>query len=225
MLIKFKFEYKYIVFGQIIFVFSFPLFYYAATGYVDSVLLFFIFLSVYFIIRQQYPLFFFAFILGMAVKETMIIIIPVFIAHLLVNRKIGMKVKIYYLITIVLILSAESLLLRNLIADKKVYLWMPRYEVLIENLTRLKTYVSFGLSFGLPGLGALLYFKNSKCKLYSSQIELVFLTGLICAILLSLFSIFAAYSDGRHIWLSYPFTIPLSVAYFRYRSIKLQIVS
>jgi len=67
MLIKFKFEYKYIVLGQIIFVFSFPLFYYAATGYVDSVLLFFIFLSVYFIIRQQYPLFFFAFILGMAV--------------------------------------------------------------------------------------------------------------------------------------------------------------
>ena len=131
-----------------------------------------------------------------------------------------MKVKIYYLITIVLILSAESLLLRNLIADKKVYLWMPRYEVLIENLTRLKTYVSFGL----PGLGALLYFKNSKCKLYSSQIELVFLTGLICAILLSLFSIFAAYSDGRHIWLSYPFTISLSVAYFRDRSIKHQIV-
>lgn len=218
MLGKLKFEYKYAVFGQVIFVFSFPLFYYAATGYVDSALLFFILLSVYLIISEQYPLFFFAFIFGMAVKETMIIIIPVFIAHLVINSKIGTNTKIYYLTTIVLIFLAESFLLRNLVSDKTDYLWMPRPEVLIENLTRLKTYASFILSFGIPGLGAILYFKNSGCRFTSSKIEFVLLTGLICTVLLSIFSIFAAYSDGRHIWLSYPFTIPLSAAYFRYRN-------
>ena len=41
-------------------------------------------------------------------------------------------------------------------------------------------------------------------------------TGLIVSMLISFFSLFAAYADGRHIWTSYPFTIPMAVAYIKY---------
>ncbi len=210
----FQFNQRLIFYGGLLFVFSFPVFYYGTSGYIDSVLIFFMMSSTYFLLSRK-PLFFLLFfVLGITVKETMIIMIPVAAVFLLIEKDFAMKKKLIYFSTIVAVYLLETYLLRNFTPGQATYFWMPREEVLIKNLTRVKTYLSIGLTFGIAGLGALLFFKNRKCRERMNNIKYVLLTGLVFSLAVSFFSVFSAYADGRHIWTSYPFTIPLAISFF-----------
>jgi len=214
-LMNFELDYKYRLLAQAFHVFSFPVFYYGTSGYVDSVMLFFIFLILYLLIRSKYLMLLITIAFGMSVKETIIIFYPVIVSFFIIKKDMDVFKKIVFPVLILIIFIIESYFLRTAIAGKPVYLWTPRYEVLVDNITRLKTYLSFLLSFGLPGIGSVFYLFSSARESTFSKMEIVFTTGFMCALLLSVFSIFTAYSDGRHIWLSYPFTIPLSIAYMK----------
>ncbi len=211
-----KFKSNYVFLGGILFVYSFPLFYYGTSGYIDSVLIGFIMTAVYLMLSNKIFLFFVVFALGVGVKETIVILIPVFAIYLFFQSNFSVKKNISLLLLLILVYSICTILLRNIISESETYIWLPNLKFIIDNLVRPKTYLSILLTFGIPGIGALLYINVAlrKQSFISQQPALV--TGLIVSMLISFFSLFAAYADGRHIWTSYPFTIPLAVAYIKY---------
>ena len=210
-----KLKSNYVFIGGLLFVYSFPLFYYGSSGYIDSVLIGFIMMAVFLMLSNKIILFFAVFTLGIGVKETIVILIPVFAIYLFFQSNFSLKKNISLLLLLILVYSICMILLRNITPESETYIWLPSLEVLTDNLARPKTYLSILLAFGIPGIGALLYIYVilRKHSLISQQPALV--TGLIVSMLISFFSLFAAYADGRHIWTSYPFSIPLALLFLK----------
>ncbi len=210
-----QFKRNYVFIGGILFVYSFPLFYYGTSGYIDSVLIGFIMTAVYLMLSNKIILFFVVFALGVGVKETIVLLIPVFAIYLFIQRNFSLKKNILLLLSLILVYSICTILLRNFTPESETYIWLPSIEVFVDNMVRSKTYLSILLTFGIPGIGALLFIYVSlrKHSLISQQPAL--LTGLVVSMLISFFSLFAAYADGRHIWTSYPFTIPLALLFLK----------
>jgi len=212
----FKFSGNYLFIGGLLFVFSFPVFYYGTSGYIDSTLMAFLMTGAYLIFSKKYFLFFITFIFGMGAKETIILIIPVFAVHLFSQKGLSIRNRITPVLLLIIIYVAGMILLRKLTPGVESYLWYPSIGVLFKNLIRFKTYLSILLTFGLPGIGALVYiFKLTRKGDGLTNNEIALATGVFISILISFFSLFAAYADGRHIWTSYPFSIPLALLYLK----------
>ena len=81
----------------------------------------------------------------------------------------------------------------------------------------MRTWVSTALSFGIPGAFSLLiigkYLINKQLK-YRREV-LIYFIGTIQFIILSIFSIFAAYTDGRFIWAASIFNIIIIGLYYK----------
>lgn len=211
----FKLDGNYLLIGELLFVFSFPVFYYGTSGYIDSVLIAFMMTGTYLILNEKLFLFFLTFIIGVCVKETIIILIPVFAVYLFFRRDISLRKKIILFLVLVIIYGVGMFLLRRLTPGVESYIWYPSFNIFYKNLARAKTYLSILLTFGLPGIGSLFcIFILLRNKLGFSK-EILLVTGLLISMLVSFFSLFAAYADGRHIWTSYPFAIPLSLIYIK----------
>ena len=215
----FNLEGNYFLLGGVLFVFSFPLFYYGTSGYIDSVLISFMIAGTFLILSEKFILFFITFICGMTVKETIVILIPVFAGYLFFQNKFPLKKKLVLVISLVIIFGAGMVLLRKLTPGAESYLWYPSFNILLDNIIRSKTYLSILLTFGLPGIGSLFFIYNLFRRKVKLTNEAPLITGVLVSILISSFSLFAAYADGRHLWTSYPFTIPLALIYLR--SLKL----
>jgi hypothetical protein len=202
------FNEKEIIIGNLIFIFSFPLFYYATSGYIDASLVGIMLISNYYLMTNRYLLFILSFTIGIFIKETIIILLPVSTVYYLLNEKTRIKfVKISVPIILYFIIIG---VIRNLAPQKEIYVWKPSYEILEYNLLRIKTYITFILSLGIPGLLSSYIVFTEKRKTVPKEIFYPLLTGILFSILLWLYSLFAAYSDGRQLWTSYVFAIPLT---------------
>ena len=211
----FKLEGNYLLLGEVLFVFSFPVFYYGTSGYIDSVLIAFIMMGTYLLLNKKLFLFFLTFVIGMSVKETIIILIPVFAVYLFFLKNVSLRKKIMLFLSLIIIYGMGMFFLRRFTPGAESYIWYPSFDIFFSNLARSKTYLSIFLTFGLPGIGALsCIYKFLRNKVGFTQ-EAVLITGLLISMLISFFSLFAAYADGRHIWTSYPFTIPLAIIYLK----------
>ena len=102
-------------------------------------------------------------------------------------------------------------LVKSLFTFDHGYMWFPKIEVFIFNITRIKTWLNFLLTLGIPGLLAFHHFVNIKKYYLEKRIELIFLFGYLLSNLLFAYSIFSAHADGRFVWTSYAFTIPLAL--------------
>jgi hypothetical protein len=69
------------------------------------------------------------------------------------------------------------------------------------------------LTFGVPGfLFFVLSVKHGWRKILSNKpLCYSLITGLFMSLILTFYAASAAYLDGRYIWTSYPFSIPLSL--------------
>ena len=77
------------------------------------------------------------------------------------------------------------------------------------NATRSRSWLSFLLTFGVPGalaLGVLL----DRRRFPLADIGPL-LTGLAMSLLLFAYAMLTAWADGRFAWAGYPFTIPLAM--------------
>lgn len=216
----YKFKGNYLFLGGILFVYSFPVFYYGTSGYIDSVLVAFVAVGTYFILKEKLFYFILTFIFGMAVKETIIILIPVFVIYMFVQNRLSLIYKFIFTIAIISVYFIISIVLRKFTPGGASYLWYPSFHTLGNNLLRIKTYWSIALTFGVPGIGVILYFYHLYNRKIKFTNEAPLIAGFLIAILISIFSLFAAYADGRHLWTSYPFTIPLSLLYLRSRGTR-----
>lgn len=213
---EFNFSGRYIFYGEILFVFSFPVFYYSTLGYVDSVLILFLTSALYLLIKGKFISFILVFILGLTVKETMLILIPVAGVYLYLQEKLSLSRKIILFSIITIVYFLESFIIRIYVPGEGAYLWMPQSDKFLYNLKRAAGYITTILAFGVPGIGAILFLTSSECRKHFGRIKYVLLTGMVFSILVSIFAILAAYAEGRYIWITYPFTIPLAVAYLKY---------
>lgn len=204
----FGFIEKGIVTSCLIFIISFPLFYYATSGYIDAALIGIMLVSNYFLMTNRYFLFILSFTIGIFIKETIVILLPVSAVYYLMNEKNIFK---YLKISVPIILYFIIVgVIRYLAPQKEIYVWKPSYEILEYNLMRIKTYLSFILTFGIPGLLSFYVLFTEKRKNIPKEILYPLFAGIIFSVLLWLYSLFAAYSDGRQLWTSYVFTVPLS---------------
>ena len=96
-----NFKGNYLLFGCSLFVFSFPVFYYGTSGYIDATLIAFLMSGTYFILKEKILLFMASFILGLLVKETTIILIPVFAVYLFLQDNMLLRNKLLLIIFLV----------------------------------------------------------------------------------------------------------------------------
>ena len=107
-----------------------------------------------------------------------------------------------------------SLLIRSLLHTPN-YIWLPSINRLISNLSRPRAWLSFILALGVPGTvciisSMLLYRKKNDFKSLMYKISPL-LVGIISSVGVWVFAMITAYADGRFIWISYPFLIPVAM--------------
>lgn len=203
--------------GCLMFIVSFPTFYYGVIGITDPVLILFIMLATLFTLQNDFILLALTFVVGAFVKEIILISIIVAIIFMIVNREKRSSLILKSFLYVILFGVSYFIARRVIPVNEDVY-WVPYSEQLFYNLSRPRTYLSFLLSLSIQGIIAGLALFNFKFifKEEFKKYTIVFATGFILSILLFLFSIVSAYSDGRFIWPSYPYTIPLALYFIKY---------
>lgn len=199
--------------GDGLFVFSFPLFYYGTIGGVDPGALFILTIGLWAILQDR-PVATLAIIaIGVLVKETSVLLIPVWLTRLLLQGKPLRHVVSYGACAATSVILASWAI--RTAAPESTYVWVPSLKRLIFNSTRSRSWVSMLLSFGAPGVLCLLALARSKP--WRETDERTFLwplaMGFAGALGLTALAWMTAHADGRFMWLSYPFTIPLAMKY------------
>lgn len=201
------------IIGCVLFVFSFPTFYYGTVGYVDPVLISLLMISTFCILTEKWIVLTLIIAAGGLVKETIVILLPVLAAYLILKKE-PWKKQILLLFVFSAIFASASCLARALSPDNYTsYIWLPSVERLLINASRPRSWISFLLSFGIPDFISLTVFLYSR---YQSSLEILvklgpFLIGFLTSIAVFAYSMVSAYADGRFIWISYPFSIPIAM--------------
>ena len=207
-----------IIVGGAMYVISFPIFYYGSVGYVDASIIAFFILGITAIYNQKW--FYFACILftGALVKESIIILLPVALAYLIFSRQ---KWKWKFLLFVIAFLL-PSIIVRIIFSELGTHAWIPSTELLIDNL-RLRAVLSNVLTLGIPGFISMFVFKYSKdiLRIRGKEFYYPLLTGCVFCLLFIGYSFVSAYADGRPMWTSYIFTIPLSLTVLERSKFKL----
>lgn len=198
--------------GCLLYSVSFPMFYYSTTGCIDAVAMGIIAVGTYLVYREKWLYLILVLIVGSAVKEVTILVIPVAFGHLLFHR--GRWFVIPALLVVVFVVP--TIIVRWLVSDGSVYYWSMTTETLFDNL-RFRAIASLVLSFGLTGvlsLGFAARYRNLRTTLDQKQLGgLVF--GIAFTLILVVYSMLAAYTDGRFIWPLTIFSMPLALWFIR----------
>jgi len=191
------------------FVLSFPTFYYGTIGNTDPVLLLFLILGTYFTITEKTAHLVITVIIGCLVKETIIIIIPV---AFLYNYLRGNPWKLSLIILLISYLGIMWMV-RAIYIDKGQVLWFPSFDTFILNIRRVRAWFSTVFTLGVPGfLFFILSIKHGWRKSLSNKpICYSLIIGFFMSLTLTFYTALSGYLDGRFVWTSYPFSIPLSL--------------
>jgi hypothetical protein len=98
------------------------------------------------------------------------------------------------------------------------YAWTPSAAALRDNLLRPRTYASACLTAGVPALLAIGAIARGRWKEVLGGAERsILLAGASIALALYGYSFTAAYTDGRILWVGYPFVVPIAATWFAER--------
>lgn len=217
--VKFPFS----IIGCFLFAASFPSFYYTTIGYLDPVLICLLTGGTYFLISRTWAGMTVIILFGAAVKETIVILIGLLAVHMLIEKVLFSR-KGFFLAAVSVLFALCYLLARSIIPVDPSVGWAPSYELFLSNISRPRTWLSFLLTFSIPGVLAVTALLRMGAEWYRHRFRegAILASGFIVSIILFCYSIVSAYSDGRFIWTSYPFSIPLSMIllqdYFDYRN-------
>jgi hypothetical protein len=202
------FSFWYVLGGCFMFSISFPTFYYGVIGLVDPVFICLFVAGSYCIFKQKWLVFIFVLFLGALAKEIIALLIPVAVFFLWkTERPWKVKLAVFLLVYVV-----PSLLLRYLFRQDSYYHWIPSADILARNI-RLRALLSVILTLGLPGfvsLGFVWHYKKLKQAPGEKLVTPLFV-GVIVTVLLLIFSMLTAHTDGRFVWPMTVYCIPLSL--------------
>ena len=207
------FSFHYAILGSFMFIVSFPTFYYGTVGYVDPVLILFLTMGLYFLFKKKWAYLILTVMFGYLVKETIVILIPVSVTFLILNRE-PWKLKSAMLLIVYL---STMLFLRFIFRDVTGTSYLQiSLRSFLSNL-RVRALLSVVLTFGIPGLLSIFFLLrypvifNGMNKPVPFSLLFSLVEGILLSMALSCYSMFSAHTDGRFIWPSYPFSIPLSL--------------
>lgn len=205
---KLGFRFKFALVGCFLYAVSFPVFYMSTTGYLEACSMCLLAAGVYFIFCRRWYLVLLTLAAGLFVKEVVVLLIPVALAYMWSNKAGWKKLSIWAIVYTGAFVFITAMM-KEIFGH---YIWVPNVETLMFNL-RLRALFSLGLSFGLPGLLAIVFlFKYRRLSARVGQRALLpMLTGILFTLLLIAYSMVTAYTDGRFIWPAVIFTIPLSM--------------
>jgi hypothetical protein len=209
----------------LLFVFSFPTFYYGAIGYVDPALVFFLSLGVWALITRQRTIFIVCMFIGVFAKEGIALLLPV-AAAVAVQSGFRRRETVTALAGIAGWGMAMALLSFTL-GDQRHFVWIPDPERVAGNLLRFRSLFSMMASFGIPGVfgTAFLLQRLRDRNLIAVPCIEILATGFILSLLFCCFGIATVYADGRCLWPMYPFAIPLSALWLDRMVATLRITS
>ena len=212
---KLNFNFEYRIVGVLLSLVSFPVLYYGPSGYIDAFSVMILYLIFYLRVSGKDNLIPIFMIMGAVVKETVIIIVPFLLVDIYFRTdKRERLVKYLYVCTGVFLYLVTTYFVRKEYGTGNQYLWVPEGSAFWNNIIRPKTYLSFLLAFGIPGILSLIYLiKYFKYKIDTEKYSLII--GTLCGLGLFCYAVISAYSDGRFVWTAYPFMIPLALYYFK----------
>lgn len=187
-----------------LFIVSFPTFYYATIGYIDASLFLFMAVSIYATLNRNTWLFTIAILLGLCVKETMIIATPFYLVyHFKTNSKNAIATTLITAIlsVILLLIIKQNAPVTDL--STKNNFWQFGTSNAAINFYRFNTWVSFIASIGAIGLAIFLNRKKVFYKLKINSLTLACLACFCVGLALYTLSYFSTIADGRIIWLTY----------------------
>jgi hypothetical protein len=210
---------------MMVFIVSFPVFYYGAIGYLDTTFIGLLSIGCYLLARNQYgPLIVLIFI-STFVKESIVLIVPVYFLHSLVQKR-GI---VHVVVTTSALVASYMFgiwLARKFSSDQSGFFWKPDTETFLANVYRVRTWLSFLLSAGLLCALALLLI---VVTLLRKNLDLLcrmlpWIAGVGGSLALFLYSLLSAYSDGRFIWPANVFVIPLLGLYYNEYKVPIYLV-
>jgi hypothetical protein len=202
------FKFGMAILGCFLYTISFPVFYMSTTGYLEACAMCLLTAGALFSIRGNWMLLAATIAVGMFVKENVALLVPVGFASLVARRHSKSSIATW---TIVFFASyfIPSQVIRQVFGD---FHWVMRLQSIQDNL-RLRALLSVMLSFGITGVGGILFLINIRQNAKSIPGEFMWpiVTGLAFTLLLLLYSMLTAYTDGRFIWPAAVFTIPMTL--------------
>jgi hypothetical protein len=198
--------------GCLLFAASFPTFYYGAIGFVDPAALLALTGMALAAVRGRRLSFAIWLVVAVLVKETTAIMaaLPGVAPWARGTRREALgRVAPPALLAVAIVVGIRMLAP----FPDPGWLWRPSPAALLENLARPRALLSLILTIGLPGAAAAAALVTGRAARALSPEHLrFFLTASALAAALYLYSLTAAYADGRVIWSAYPFLIPVAVA-------------
>jgi hypothetical protein len=199
--------------GALLFIFAFPTFYYATVGYIDPTLLLILLIGVDFVLSQNNAALILLSIIAAGVNEKFIIIFPFW---LLFDFWIHKK-KFFPTVSMVVLTGALFLACHQVIrhiTPSSDYGWYINWEAVVENFVRPRAWLSFLLTWGPLGAFICLYLLQFFKVTFQDKTILAFWVGTAAGVGVWIYSFITCYADGRYVWLSYPFMVPLFCLYF-----------
>lgn len=199
----------YSLLGCALYVVSFPVLHYGAIGFVDGTLIGFLCVGAWAIITWRPVVIAVVILLGPLLKETTILLLPVLAAEMCSRQHV--RKHLPYFLLLVAGFFAVYLLIRLTAPVDGSFVWLPSFDQFYRNIARGRFFISYPLSFGLPAILLiwLLIRGDAASRRLLVTRGLSLTTGLVFALLLAGFALFAAVADGRFVWTTYPFVIPL----------------
>ena len=204
--------------GGGLFAVAFPTFYYGTIGYLDASLVGLLAVGMLLIVREQWLLLTLLLAAGALVKETIVLLLPVTGVYALLSGRSRTALFGWgTAMTAAVILGAAVGRLTSPV-DATTF-WMPSAYSFWHDLLRPRTYLSFLLTFGLPGTLALPSIVRVLRCLPTRPPPVVgaLVTGVFVSLLLFGYAFLTAAADGRFVWTMYPFAIPLALWTLRRR--------
>lgn len=199
------FKDKTVFITSLLYAFSFPIFYYGVVGLLDAPAIFLIILGVFLTLRKHLIPLIITMIIAAMVNEKAILLLPFYFFFNI--KEIGFKRSFINSALIFVAFLVVSLIVRaNTINADSTFMWTVNSSSLIDNLTRLRTYISLALTGGVPLLIFALTYKTIDFK---QSHTFAFAMGAVFVVIMILYSLTAAYTDGRFAWYLYPFLLPL----------------
>lgn len=225
LLFAFNIRDKIVFWSAVLFIVSFPTFYYSTIGVLDPISMLGTVFCFYLVVidkEKHLPMAITLFTFG---KETVIFVLPIIFLYLWIEKK-NLKKAFTVSITAFVFYFAATYIIRNVIyPTDTVYFWNPSFKTLYENIFRPRAIISFVLSLGFPGFIALVLLVKAMIAKNCDFIRKTFIyyLALLEFILLFVYTVFSAYSDGRFIWPASFFTILITAIYYNdYKNRKIK---
>ncbi|MFN9778110.1 MAG: hypothetical protein ACK54V_09710 [Candidatus Kapaibacterium sp.] len=197
--------------GMAMFALSFPVFYYGATGRIDSGGIAISLLICASHAARLQPLLWGAVFLAPFAKETSIVAVVMCVSLEILERRVK---AVWHSIALISLFAAGTVVVRTFVHSETSHVWVPSVDDTISNLVRPRAYISSMLAFGVPGVLALMYCLRVKFSQWTAFVQALVLSTLGCTGVWA-FSFVSAYTDGRFVWIAYPFLIPLALLFLR----------